>query len=97
MSIRTRKSRLEIIQEEIEDCNTILESAYIERDIALIIGEIGSLSDINGQINAMHKRLKALKTLLEKAEHPETISYNEDFIGYVVIKPKGMQYGEKRN
>ncbi len=88
--MQPRKARLELIQEDIEECHTILESTYIERDIALIVGEISALSDISGQINAMLKRIKALNTLLNKAEHPETITYNEDFIGWIVIKPRGM-------
>ena len=84
-----RKNRLEILQEEIEDCHTILESSYIERDIALIVGELGALPDIDAQIKAMLARLKALDKLLDKAEHPEKIIYNEDFIGWIKIQ-KGL-------
>ena len=87
--MRTRKTRLEILKEEIEDCHTILESAYIERDIALIVGEINTLPDINAQISAMLKRLKALDKLQYKADHPETLIYHEDFIGWISIHPKG--------
>lgn len=89
-----RKSRIEILTEEIEDCYTILESAYIERDIALMVGETGVLKEIAEQVSAMTKRLKALHKLLYKAEHPETIIHKEDFIGWIVIEPKGMQYDE---
>ena len=87
--MQLRKTRLEILQEEVEECHTVLESAYIERDIALIVGELGVLPDIDEQIKAMLSRLKALDKLLFKAEHPETITYNEDFIGWITINSKG--------
>jgi len=86
-TLRKRQVRREILKQEIEDCHTILETAYIERDIALAVEEFSSLSDIGAQITAMLRRLKVLDQLLYKAEHPELDdNHKEDFIGWIVIK-----------
>jgi hypothetical protein len=90
-----RKTRLEILQEETDECHTILETLYIERDIALIVGETSVLTDIGNQIQAILKRLQAVKSLLAKAENPENVIYKEDFDGWIIITPEGTGHGEK--
>ena len=93
--MRLRKSREEIIKEEIEDCHTILETARIEREIALILGETEALQDVGEQIKAMLLRLPVLEKLLFATQNPDTLTNNEDFIGWIVITPGGTGHGEK--
>ena len=93
--LRKRQTRMEILKQEIEDCHTILETAYIERDIALAVNEIAPLSDIGEQIIAMLRRIEALKNLLDRAENPCKNRNVEDFIGWIIIKPGGTGNGEK--
>ena len=91
-----RKSRLDILKEEIEDCYTVLESAKVERDVALLISDFNSLEDINATIISMNKRIPALKKLLYNEEHPEEKEPpKEDFIGFILITPEGTGNGQK--
>jgi hypothetical protein len=85
MLIRPRKTRKEILEEEVEDCYTILETAKIERDLALCIEDFFSVKEIGEQIQAMQIRIPLLEKLLEKEINPSQDTYVEDFICSIII------------
>lgn len=65
-----KKTRLDMIEEEIDECANILTGLIIERDVSLYLNETNSLQEIQLQIKAIQNRSKALKYILEDVKNP---------------------------
>jgi hypothetical protein len=64
------RNKLEIINEDIEECYNILTGLEVEREISVYLQEFDEVKNIHEQSKMWHKRLKALLILKDAVENP---------------------------
>jgi len=81
-----RKTLVQILEEEIDECHNILSLQKIEQKIAIELGDSAAIADVGHMIAAMNKRIPILNRLLDEAKSPNEDSEPTDFQAIITIR-----------
>lgn len=81
-----RKTLVQILEEELDECYNILTIQKIEQKIAIELGDEVAIAETGHMISAMRKRIIILERMFEEAKNPKQEAEPTDFQAIIQIR-----------
>lgn len=85
--MKKAKTRLEILEQEIEDLTEQIRHQFIERDLCIYFEQMETMKEVVEEIKVLQRRLEAIKQLTDLEREKSNGNGFHDFLACIYINP----------